>query len=300
MKLSTLILSGGSTKGPVYIGIFRALYEKNILNNSLDGISHIVTCSIGMLFTIYTLLDIPIHVQEEAVLKADFTKLLNLDNLDIHNLLSDNGLFNNNKVTGLVKGILQHKYNKDDMTLKELYDIKPILLTIKCINITKGCTEYINKDTDPDLSILTLLLMATAIPIFFQPVEYNECLYVDGGVNGGYPIEIVKEDYLGFIMNESDEKTELNTGIPFLDFLINLTKVKTINYDNYPSKFNIKYSCNLHFSEFNVSVKKKKELIQIGYDTTIQHIEKYNITNDLFNTLHQKDTVPSEEDLVQE
>lgn len=300
MKLSTLILSGASTKIPVYIGIFRALYEKNILNNSLDGISHIVTCSIGMLISIYILLDIPIHVQEEGILKADFTKLLDLDNLDIHNLLSDNGLFNN-KVSVFVKGILQHKYNKDDMTLKELYDIKPILLTIKCINVTKGYTEYINKNTDPDLSILTLLLMTTAIPIFFKPIEYNQCLYVDGGLNGGYPIELVKEDYLGFIITENEEKTKyITTGIPFLDFLINLIKVKIINYDNYPSKFNIKYSCNLHFSEFNVSVKEKKELIQFGYDRTIQHIEKYNITNDLFNTLHQKDTVPSEEDLVQE
>ena len=34
-----------------------------------------------MLFAIYILLDIPLHVQEEAVLHADFTKLLDMDNL---------------------------------------------------------------------------------------------------------------------------------------------------------------------------------------------------------------------------
>ena len=282
MKLDTLVLSGGSTKVSAYVGIFRALFEKDIINKSLDGISHIVTCSIGMLSAIYILLDIPLHVQEEAVLHADFTKLLDMDNLDIQNLLSDNGLFTNDKVAGLVKGVLQHKYNKDDLTLKELYDIKPILLTVKCVNVTKGCTDYINKNTNPDLSILTLLLMTTAIPIFFQPVKYNDWFYVGGGLTGGYPIEIVKDNYLGFLMNVDDEKKDINTGISFLDYIINLTKVKVINYDNYPDKYNIRYSCNLHFSEFNVPINKKKELIQLGYDITIQHLEKYNITNDLF------------------
>tara|TARA_Y100000385_G_C12861665_1_gene537514 strand:- start:30 stop:788 length:759 start_codon:yes stop_codon:yes gene_type:complete len=250
-----------------------------------------------MLSAIYILLDIPLHVQEEAVLHADFTKLLDMDNLDIQNLLSDNGLFQNDKVAGLVKGVLQHKYNRDDLTLKELYDIKPILLTVKCVNVTKGCNEYINKNTNPDLSILTLLLMTTAIPIFFQPVKYNDCFYVDGGLTGGYPIEIVKDNYLGFLMNVDDEKKDINTGISFLDYIINLTKVKVINYDNYPDKYNIRYSCNLHFSEFNVPINKKKELIQLGYDITIQHLEKYNITNDLFRLQskeHLEDSDPIE------
>ena len=165
MKLDTLILSGGSTKVSVYVGIFRALFEKKLITNSLEGISHIVTCSIGMLPVIYILLDIPLQVQEEAILQADFSKVLDIDNLDIQNLLEENGLFTNDKVAGLVRGVLQHKYNKDDITLKELYDIKPILLTVKCVNVTKGCNEYINKNTNPDLSILTLLLMLSLIHI---------------------------------------------------------------------------------------------------------------------------------------
>ena len=81
-------------------------------------------------------------------------------------------------------------------------------------------------------------------------------------------------------MNVEDEKTEISTGISFLDYIINLTKVKVINYDNYPDRYNIRYSCNLHFSEFNVPINKKKELIQLGYDITLQHLDKYKITNE--------------------
>ena len=32
--------------------------------------------------------------------------------------------------------------------------IKPILLSVKCANITKGCIEYINKDVQIQITLL--------------------------------------------------------------------------------------------------------------------------------------------------
>ena len=40
MKIDTLVLSGGSTKVPAYVGVFRALQECNIINDKLDNIKH--------------------------------------------------------------------------------------------------------------------------------------------------------------------------------------------------------------------------------------------------------------------
>ena len=56
MKINTLIISGASTKAPIYIGICKCLMEHSIINETLDGISEIVTCSIGLVFSslIYT------------------------------------------------------------------------------------------------------------------------------------------------------------------------------------------------------------------------------------------------------
>ena len=40
--------------------------------------------------------------------------------------------------------------------------------------------------------------MTTAIPYFFQPVNYYNSLYVDGGLKGHFPIEVCKsKNYLG-------------------------------------------------------------------------------------------------------
>ena len=290
MKIDTLVLSGGSTKVPIYVGIFKALQSLDIINKDLDGINHIITCSIGMLFSIYILLDIPLYVQEKAILLAEFSNLLDMETINIQSLLIENGLFSNSKIASLVKGILLEKYKKEDMTLKELYDIKPILLTVKCINITKSCNEYINVHTDPNISILSLLLMTTAIPIFFKPIEYNNYLYVDGGLTGGYPIELVKDNYLGFNIEGPTDALKLSEDIPFINFIIDLLKVKVMDYDTLSLKNTITYNTDVPFSEFNLTLDKKKELIQLGYDITIQHCKTYNIIND---NLHHMDLTPT-------
>ena len=303
MKIDTLILGGCSTKIPTYIGIFKALRDLHIIDEKLQGIKHIITCSIGLLVSLYLLLEVNLQVQESCALEADFSKLIDIDNLDIESLLINLGLFDNYLVTTLIKGVLQEKYNKQDMTLKELYDINPILLTVKCINITKGCNEYINVKTDPDLSILTLLQMTTAIPIFFRPITYNKCQYVDGGLTGGYPVELVKDNYLGFNINGSFDfnSNELLDSIPILSFIISLLKINVKNIEDTCEIKTIIYNTNVHFTEFNVPKDKKKELIKYGYDKTIQHIKQYKLTNDNLTSNYEpskpdEDINPTEED----
>jgi predicted acylesterase/phospholipase RssA len=293
MKIDTLILGGCSTKISTYIGIFKALYELNIIDENLHGIKHIITCSIGLLVTFYLLLGVNLQVQELCVLEADFSKLIDVEKLNIDSLLIGFGLFDNHLVPTLIKGVLQEKYNKQDMTLKELYDINPILLTVKCINITNGCNEYINVRTDPDISILTLLQMTTAIPIFFKPVEYNKCHYVDGGLTGGYPTELVKSNYLGFNIHgelKQSEPSLLDT-IPFIKYMVSLLKINTSDYSNLPKENTINYYTNIHFTDFSIPLDKKKELIELGYTKTKEHILKYKITNE---NIHHAELNPIE------
>lgn len=293
MKITTLVFSGASSKVPIYIGIYRCLLEYSIINPQLDGIQEIITCSIGLVFTIYLLFQVTIEVQELTALKLNFLQLLDIENVNIHNLLFDNGLFDNSKVVSLVKSVIYQKCGKSDITLKELYEIKPIKVTVKCVNITQGCVEYINHENHPDLSISTLLQMTTAIPIFFKPIEYNRCLYVDGGLMGGFPIEQSTENYLGFNIQTKPQQIQLLDEIPFLNFMYGLLKVKNVNYDDYSGEHIINYQSNINFTNFDISNCQKKELIQLGYEITKQHIETYKITNDLFNK-HPEDSGPTE------
>ena len=104
--------------------------------------------------------------------------------------------------------------------------------------------EYINYETDPDLSLSRLGKMTTAIPFFFKPVEYNGNFYVDGGLRGHYPIEQCKtENYLGiFIQGGSvPQESELYEWIPILKFIHSLMInqddiVHQIKSNNYSKK----------------------------------------------------------------
>ena len=64
MKIYTLVLSGGSTKVPAYVGAFRALKEHNIINDNFEGINHIIVCSVGMLYALFMLLGVNEQVIE--------------------------------------------------------------------------------------------------------------------------------------------------------------------------------------------------------------------------------------------
>ena len=94
--IDTLILSGGGPSGVAYAGILKALTDYNILKR--DELKEIITTSVGILFAILYLLDYNILQIEKIVLEADITKILNMDDLEIDDLLVKFGLFSNKQI----------------------------------------------------------------------------------------------------------------------------------------------------------------------------------------------------------
>ena len=284
MKIDTLVLSGGSTKVPAFIGAFRALREKNIINEKLEGINHIIVCSIGMLYGLFILFKINDTVLESTMKQMNFSDCLDMDNVNINDLLFNLGLFDNKKVTTPVSTVLRERYSVTDMTLKELYELTNIKLTAKVCNHTKSCVEYISYENEPKLSILLLLQMTTAIPLFFKPIKYNECFYIDGGTAGGYAIEIAGQNYLGINLkgpSRTDKQHTLTDELPIIDFFIKGLCIACQDSSKI-DKRNIYIPSNIHFTNFDVSIQEKKQLIDDGYKLTLQHIDEYKLVNDLY------------------
>lgn len=298
MKIDTLVLSGGSTKVPAFIGAYRALLDNHIINKSLDGITHIISCSVGMLYSLMILLGVNDIVIEKTMMNFDFSELLDMDSLNINNLLFDLGLFDNYKVGIIIKTILREKYSKEDMTMKELYEITNIKLTVKVCNNTKSCVEYISYQNEPDLSIIKLLQMTTAIPLFFKPISHKGYLYADGGYAGGFAIEIAGENYIGINLKgpwKSDKQKTIIDELPVINYIIS-GLCMACRDASIIDKRHIYIPSSIHFTNFNLSINEKQTLIDDGYELTKQHILKYNLINDKFSTELDEDTVPNEED----
>ena len=223
-------------------------------------------------------------VLESMMKQMNFSDYLDMDNVNINDLLFKLGLFDNKKVSTPVSTILRERYSVTDMTLKELYELTNIKLTAKVCNHTKSCVEYISYENEPELSIILLLQMTTAIPLFFKPIKYNKCLYIDGGVAGGYAIEIAGKNYLGINLkgpNRKDKQNTLIDELPIIDYFIKGLCIACQDSSKI-DKRNIYIPSNIHFTNFEVSMEEKKQLIDDGYKLTLQHIDEYKLVNDLY------------------
>ena len=276
-SIDTLILSGGGPSGIAYVGIFKALYDKNIIQKNLSGIKEIITTSIGILFTITNILNINQDILKNIIIKYDSNNYINYDNLKIDDILIDFGLFDTDKISNIIQSILKNCLQIDDLTLDELYKINPIKLTVKVFNVTEKKVEYISHETDPKLSILTLSQMTTAIPFFFKPVKYNDNLYVDGGMRGNFPLENCKSNnYLGLFIRGSLYPKESNVIklFPILDFMYSLM-INSDNIEDHKKNKNIIFFEIDQGLDFNISDVKKESILQEGYTKTINHINTY-------------------------
>ena len=279
--IDTLILSGGGPSGIAYFGIFESLFENNILTKDLQGVKEILTTSIGILSSFCLIIGLNMNVGKEIALGYDISKMLDIENITIDNILVDFGLFETYGIRNIFKSILKNYKQLDDINLKDLYDLTKIKLTVKVFNVTKKQIEYISHETDPELSIITLAEMTTAIPIFFKPVEYKGFKYVDGGLRGHFPIEECKsENYLGLFIKggASVSGNSFIDMFPIVEFLYSLMInqdqiVYDIEENNQDPKI-IFVEVN-HGLNFEMSEEEGKKIIKSGYDITDKHLKKF-------------------------
>ena len=274
--IDTLILSGGGPSGVAYAGILKALINYDIFQKK--NLKHIITTSVGIIFSILYLLDYNVLQIEKIVLEKDLTMIIDIENIEIDNLLINFGLSNNNHIGESISAFIRHKYNKNDLTLKELYDLTNIILTVKVYNVDIGKTEYINYKTDPDIKCTTLSMMTTAIPYLFQPVKYNDNMYVDGGLKGHFPIEACNSDnYLGLnVKGGTCRKSDFSIvkDLPILGYTMGLMNDKDDNIDPKDNKiftYNINGGLN-----FSLDTEERKCMIEKGYNETIEFLKAMN------------------------
>ncbi len=70
--------------------------------------------------------------------------------------------------------------------------------------------------------------MTTAIPLFFKPIPYNDCLYIDGGTAGGFAVEIAGENYVGIQLkgpDKTDNKYSICDEIPIINYNIRVSNL---------------------------------------------------------------------------
>ena len=273
--IDTLILSGGGPSGISYIGIFKALLEKNIIIKS--DLKEIIVTSVGIIFAVLYLLDFTPSQMEELILETELEKILDTESLEIDELLLNYGLFTNQMIGDSVNSYCKHMIGRNNITLKELYDKIPIKLTVKVYNTDLGKIEYLSHESEPNIQLADVARMTTAIPFLFQPIKYKGHLYVDGGTKGHFPIEKCQSDnYLGILIEGGTcnrDNFHIIQTFPILGYVLNIMNDRDNNLENYDLKKIMIIDINVGLN-FSLNKDSKKDIIKRGYDKCIEFLTK--------------------------
>ena len=272
MIYDTLCLSSGGVYGLSYIGALDYLINEKILN--LNNIKIFAGTSIGSIILFFIIIGYNIKEINYIIINLNFSKLQS--EINIENLLINNGIDNGLKIITLLKFFLNKKLNIDDITFKELqlkYNKNFIVIGT---NFSKGEEAVFNYINTPDMSIITAIRISISIPFIFTPVLYNNEYYVDGALTNAFPI------------NYCNQETTISINLPYsdsykindvFDVLLNSIKImsKSISCKN---KCNINdniiniYNDESYISyDLNINLETKKNLINLGKETTIKHVK---------------------------
>lgn len=275
MKVDTLLLSGCSTKGNAIIGSLMTLVYKKIID--LEKIETYICCSGGAIIGLLLCCGYNLSFINHLSFKLDYNSLLNIDDL---NILFDNcGLFDNKILSNIVTKIIYKKYNKKNITLKDLYNLTGKCFTVKVFNLTKKKSQYISYKTDPDLLVSKSIQMTTCIPILFKPIKYNENYYLDGGLTGNMVYSKKNKNYIGvYITTKCNCNIEKLNIIQYIQLITySLFEKYNFNVNDNPKIINLTDIFNESCFDFNIKEVQKEYFTKKSIDATLIHIYKYKL-----------------------
>jgi NTE family protein len=269
-KIKILVLSGGGVKGIAHIGVARCLEKLNMLNDihTIAGTS-VGALIGGMLYIGYTPKEI-----EAFSMKLDFNLL---KETDLNLFLESYGLDDGYKIEHVIKTLIKIKFNKDNITLKEIHDIikKKFIAVTTCVET--GKTHYVDYTNYPELPLYLAIKMSLCIPFVFCPVEYNNCYFVDGAVTCNFPIEIFSKNIdqvLGIYLRNTQDIKPIES---IKDYIIKLASSLA---DNVTDELLNKYADNtiiidlpnMPVADFNLSNEQKRQMYLKGYLTCLDKL----------------------------
>lgn len=280
MKNYSCIFTGGSSRGLCYIGVLKALEEKNI------KIKHYIGSSIGALFITFYALGYSVAELEEETDKLDLSTLF----LDFNfNILSDFAFSKGNIYLTWLREKIEKKFYGDRYIKGKM---NPVTFKDLDKNLYIIATDFENsepfvfsKEITPDVEIALALRASSSMPALLPPFKFENKKLIDGDILRGYPItkslsflEIKKDELIEFRITGGRKNNFSKNPVKLVNSIVNIAAYAIDNwaYETYRSDYNIIQLDvgGVSFTDFKLSQNKKKQIYDIGYETTINELVK--------------------------
>lgn len=186
INYTTLVVSGGSTKGNIALGCLQYAYDHHYLTKVKTYVGTSIGSAITYLLAIgYTPREIIVylcmnHVGEE------------FKHYNLVKVINGEGSFSFDIIGKHIEKMTLEKWGRY-FTLKEVYETFGKKLIFPTYNLTKGYKEYLSIDTYPDLPVAIAIKMSSLLPLIFEKFRYMGCSYIDGGIAANFALEMANK-----------------------------------------------------------------------------------------------------------
>lgn len=208
-----LVLSGGGVKGISFTGALETLQKLNIIYSTtnefkLKGIAgasagSIIASLLAIGYTPTELIDIMSNLDFERIADDKLGYIR-----DTLNFIENWGVCPGNYIQDFLADLIEKKTGNKDYTLVDLMNDKNVKLVIVTTDVSNQKSVYLYPgnpiDAYSNIPIRKAVRMSIGVQGVFEPYEYNNCYFVDGGTLDNYPLHVFDGEYPG------DQKARLN------------------------------------------------------------------------------------------
>ena len=271
--IKELSISGGGVRGYGFFGSIYYLWKENILQ--LDKLESIACVSVG------SWLGAALNIGYTPVEMGDFFFELDVGtvkDIDLTNFFERKSMLKGEIMRQFVKKMVTNKY-PESVTLLELYNKTKIHLIIVTLCLNTSKIIYLDYLSHPDLDLITAIIMSSSIPGIFPPVEYENRLYIDGGIVDNNPIHKLGDNAWGICqcVDENDNNISVKN---MMDYSVYIIRSVYNNVNNIKRKSNqniISIKTDISITSFDLNKDVKLELIQKGINETKVQVDRIKL-----------------------
>lgn len=184
-----LVFSGGGVRGVAYIGFINQLHKYR--PNFFQQIIGYAGASIGAILSFFLICGYTTPLDIKSQMK-NCQKFL-IGNISLSSLHSSTvSLCQRSKLYEYLSDLLFVNFGIRSMTFQEFFEKtnKEFVVVVTEMSSQVNKVIYCCHKTTPNFPIIPILVASSAIPLVFEPVQYNNNIYVDGGMLDNFPMHL--------------------------------------------------------------------------------------------------------------
>ena len=276
----TCLFGGGAVRGAAYVGAIKALQEIGVKPHKIAG------SSVGSIVAALFALGFDADEIKTVFMQVNFELFKDLQfGFGSKFALSKGEVFLDWLREIIEKKYYGAKYKKGKNKAVTFKDINKDLIVITTDLTNFTCKEF-SKYSTPDYEIATAVRISCTMPGLMKPIEYENCVLVDGDLQKSMPmwklsknLEPNDERILEFRL-EGDKFADDKSAIQFVNTLYSCITSICTNYiaELYGNKDEFDYltinTGDVIVVDFNCPPEKREELITSGYKQTMDYFTK--------------------------